>query len=238
MASVAVKSSKAIYDNSVELDLIHRAKKGDEAAFTALYHAHHSRVFVTINRVLANDDVSEWLANLVMTKAFNNLRGYTIKRKMKKKGTEVLVRVAVPGFHEESKFSTWLTRIAINEARMHLRTEKRRSHDVSLDNAITTGLPSNGQPAMDASTFGQRYLAQRDLELEGIADRQVLETAINRVPTQFREVLRLKFWEGLSIEEIQKKISVGEPKKVSISAVKSRILRGRAVLMQQVEKIS
>jgi RNA polymerase sigma-70 factor, ECF subfamily len=208
-----------VYDSSLELDLIHRAKKGDENAFRALYDAHHGRVFVTVKRVLSNnEDAAQWVANVAMTQVWKFLRN----------------------FKENSKFSTWVTRIAINEARMYLRSQKRRQREVSLDSMLTDFLPQaaskHGQT--DATSVTQKWLSTRDLELEGIPDRQVLERAFKKVPVQFREVLRLRFWEGCSMEEIQAKISAKEPEPVSIPAVKSRILRGRAILMKQVEKIS
>lgn len=208
--AAAVRLKKKVYDSPEELRLVHAAKAGDEQAFRALYDAHHGRVFVAINRMLSNDEMSLWVANLALTRVWKGL----------------------PGFKEKSKFSTWVTRIAINEAKMHLRSESRRYREVSLDALLS---PAGDR---DCPTPTPQWLARRDLELEGVADRQVLERAICRVPEQFREVLRMRFWEGLSLYEIRDKISGGEPEAVSISAVKSRILRGRAVLIRQVGRIS
>jgi RNA polymerase sigma-70 factor, ECF subfamily len=205
-------SAAKVYDSPEELRLVHKAKTGDEGAFRKLYDAHHKRVFVTVKRVLSDEDLSLWIANIALAKVWKGL----------------------PRFKEQSKFSTWVTRIAINEARMHIRAQKRHANDVSLDSILSGG--TNTASAHDAPVH--KWLATKDLNLAGIADRQVLERAIVKVPEQFHEILRLRFWEGMSMEEIQEKISVGEPKPVSISAVKSRILRGKTILMEQVEKIS
>src|SRR5271156_2746645 len=217
-AAVDVCVSKKVYDSPEELRLVHRAKRGDNDAFNALYNAHHSRVFVTIKRMLADEDVSLWLANDTLFKVWKGL----------------------PKFKENSKFSTWITRIAIREALMHIRSEKKRHREISLDSMLTENEPSGarGFGMVDPAVVQHRWLATKDLNLAGIADRLVLERAIDRVPEQFREILRLRFWEGMSMEEIQSKISVGAPEPVSIPAVKSRILRGRTILMEEVEKIS
>lgn len=198
-----------VYDSEEELGLVHRAQQGDMTAFELLYHAHHNRVVVTITRMVKDDDAAMEAANSTFFQAWK----------------------ALPRFKEAAKFSTWLTRIAINEARMHLRSGKRRQREVSLD-GILTG------PDEPDWNYAQRWLAIRDLELEGVADRQLLERAIGRIPEKFREILRLRFWEGLSEREIQEKVSAGESELVSMSAVKSRILRGRHLLMEQVEQIS
>ena len=217
LAAAAARQHKKVYDSPIELDLVHRAKLGDEAAFRELYEHHHNRVYVTVKRMLSDDDTSQWVANVALAKVWK----------------------ALPSFKENSKFSTWVTRIAINEARMHLRSEKRHQRDISLDTWLADGPIRRKQPDLvDPATPQQKLLAVKDLTLEGVADRQVLERAINRVPRQFREILRLKFWEGMSMDEIKVKLRAKEKKEVSISAVKSRILRGRSALIEQVERIS
>lgn len=201
-------SIKSVYDSTEELDLVHRAKVGDESAFESLYAAHHAHVVLTISRFIRDADDAEWIANKSLTQVWKHL----------------------PAFKEQSKFRTWITRIAINEAQMFLRSEKRRQHDVSLDPLLTGTADSS-----DAS-YAQRWIAIRDLELAGIADRQLLERAIGRVPEQFHAILRLRFWDGLSLDEIRKKVS---PRgRVSVAFVKSRIHRGRNLLMEQVERMS
>jgi len=214
-AAVSFRVKKSVYDSPEELNLVHRAKDGDEHAFRALYDSHHGRVFVTIKRMLTDDDASEWVANIALTQVWKHLSK----------------------FKEQSKFSTWITRIAINEARMYLRSQKRRQREVSLDLVLSDDAP-NKHPGTEAAIIAHRILATRDLNLEGTIDRELLSRAISRVPQQFREVLRLRFWEGMSLDEIQQRINVGESKPVSLSAVKSRILRGRNILMEQVEKFS
>jgi RNA polymerase sigma-70 factor (ECF subfamily) len=221
-SAVGVRLRKSVYDSSEELNLVHRAKNGDDTAFDALYKTHHGRVFVTIKRMLSDDDATQEVTNTTFKQIWKNLTK----------------------FKEQSKFSTWITRIAINEARMHIRSQKRRQREVSLDTMLAENVPNanfrnrGSNVSVDAAVIAHKLLASRDLELEGVVDRQLLERAFNRVPPQLREVLRLRFWEGMSMEEIQRRINVNEPEPVSLSAVKSRILRGRNILMEQVEKFS
>jgi RNA polymerase sigma-70 factor, ECF subfamily len=213
---VGAQVRKSVYDSSEELDLVHKAKHGDETAFRSLYDAHHRHVIVTITRFVKDDDAAMEATNTAFFKAWK----------------------ALPRFEEQAKFSTWITRIAINEARMFLRTNKRRQREVSLDTLLSYGPDGERYEGSSDVSYAQRWLAIRDLELEGIADRQLLERAIGKVPKKFREILRLRFWEGLSEREIQEKVSAKESKVVSMSAVKSRILRGRNLLIEQVEQIS
>jgi RNA polymerase sigma-70 factor, ECF subfamily len=214
---------KSVYDSSEELDLVHRAKRGDETAFDSLFKAHHNRVVLTVTKFLKDGDDAEWVANNALWKVWRGL----------------------PSFKEQSKFSTWITRIAINEAQMYLRSGKRKQREVSLDSMLSFKSAARSADCRvfsdDQSNAGyaQKWLAIRDLELEGIADRQLLERALGKVPERFREILRFRLWEGLSLEEIQAKVNAEEPNKlVSISAVKSRLLRARTLLIAEIEQIS
>jgi len=222
MPSVAVdlRIKKKVYDSSEELTLVHRAKGGDEDAFRALYDAHRHRVYVTINRMLANEDDTQVVANVAFLQVWRHLSS----------------------FKEQSRFSTWITRIAINEARMHLRSTKRRQHEVSLDVVLTEGIGSHqstGTSRTNNSVSQARgWLAIRDLNLEGVIDRHLIERAIKKVPSQFQRLLRLRFWEGMTLSEIQAKLSTEETEPVSIPAIKSRMLRGKNLLKEQVEKFS
>jgi len=209
-ASAGTRLTKKVYDSPEELRLVRRAKRGDETAFNELYAVHRERVYVTIKRMLVDDDASQWVTNSALAKVWEKLNS----------------------FKEKSKFSTWITRIAINEALMHIRREKRWHREISLDSLLNDGLSNNSDPAVAA----HKWLATRDLDLEGTIDREVLERAFRKVPAQFHEILRLRFWEGFSLGEIREKLSAKEPEPLSMSAVKSRILRGRTMLVQQVVK--
>lgn len=212
-AAIAVEPRQKSYDTPEITNLVHRAKTGDETAFRKLHDIHRGHVIVTITRFIGDVDTAEWIANIALTKVWTHLSS----------------------FKEESKFSTWVTRIAINEARMHLRTENRHNkREVPLEDLLKPG--KSGQ--IEMSPMDSKYIATHDLNLEGTADRDVLAQAITRVPVQFREILRLRFWEGLDLDEIQEHINKAEQEPVSISAVKSRILRGKTMLIRVIEELS
>lgn len=205
MPTAAVAKAKIkpqVYDSPQELELVHRAKKGNEAAFTDLYNHHHSRILVVITKIVKDANVGEGLTNDAMTKVWLNLKN----------------------FDEQSKFSTWITRIGINEALMWLRKQKRQKQELSFE-ALQEHQPNDFQQA----------LTQRDLDLEGIADRQVLRLAIASIPDPYRTVLKMRYWDGDSLEEICKTLRLRRNK---VSKIKSRLLRGRKLLAKKVNKLS
>jgi len=199
-ASAAAALKRKVYDSPEELMLVHRAQAGDESAFTALFNHHYNRLRITINRMVRSEDMAEWLANVALTKVWQKLAS----------------------FDEKSKFSTWITRIAINEALMHLRREK------SLQRRLECSLDEMQELRKDFQA-----LAYHDRDLEGVADRQVLARAISRVPQPYRDVLHLRFWEGLSLDDIKAVLE-----EESTPMIKSRLGRGRKMLMEQVVRAS
>lgn len=127
-------------------------------------------------------------------------------------------------FNEKSKFQTWITRIAINEWKMYIREEtsvgRQRDKELSL-NEILDENPSDGK-------FGQR-----DINLAGIADRQMLDLSLKGIPSVYRDIVYLKLWMGFSVKEIENILGVKRPKKVGMNIVK-----GRKMLLEQVKKNS
>jgi RNA polymerase sigma-70 factor (ECF subfamily) len=124
-------------------------------------------------------------------------------------------------FRGDSRLYTWLARIAINQSLMKLRT--RRLRELHFDRPATTDeAPSFAEVADNAPTPEQRY-SQMEL-------RQILATAMSKLPLRFREVLYLREVEERSTEETARMLGL------SISAVKSRALRGRQKLHQVLTK--
>src|SRR5580658_8245979 len=135
-----------VYDSSEELSLVRLAKSGSEEAFTQLYHQHHHRLKMVIHRIVKDEDVAEWRANIALTKVWENLRGWSMKEGKK---------VKMPGFDEQSKFSTWVTRIAINEGLMHLRKQKNNGGVLeSLDELLAPADSQEGRYGRRGATSG------------------------------------------------------------------------------------
>lgn len=124
-------------------------------------------------------------------------------------------------FNEEAQFYTWLVRIAVNEALMRLR-KKRNSKTVSLDAEIET---DDGNIRREAESLDD------DPEQEFSRDqtRRMLETAIDSLEESYRTVFVLRDVEGLSTQE------TADMLELSVSAVKSRLLRARLQLRDKLK---
>ena len=128
----------------------------------------------------------------------------------------------LPDFQGNSQFYTWLVRIAVNESLMKLR-KRKATPTVSIDEPIETEedfIPRE-IAAWDENPE-QRYARQ---ELQDILDR-----AVQSLPPLFRTVLVLRDLEHLSTEE------TAEALNLSVSAVKSRLLRARLQLREKLSK--
>jgi RNA polymerase sigma-70 factor (ECF subfamily) len=125
---------------------------------------------------------------------------------------------SLSGFKGKSKFSTWLYRITVNLALMKLRRKKLDS--VSLDEPVST----------DEGTV-QREIEDEVLDpLEALIESEsmeVLDEAIDELPSGYRAVFVLRHVEGLSTEETAKIL------RISVPAVKSRLHRTRLALKEK-----
>ena len=124
-------------------------------------------------------------------------------------------------FRGESRLYTWLVRIAINQSLMKLRT--RRSRDLHFEPSVTAeDTPFFAEVTDESPTPEQRY-SQAELHY-------ILASAMGELPVNFREVLFLREVEERSTGETARILGL------SISAVKSRALRGRQKLRQVLTK--
>jgi RNA polymerase sigma-70 factor (ECF subfamily) len=122
-------------------------------------------------------------------------------------------------FREESKFSTWLYRVAANASYMYLRTERKYKNNLSLESYTPysdCGI-LDGVQLKDWSNSPDELL----LNKEGM---EVIERAVNQLPLAYRVVFHLRDVEGLTNQEVAKVLGL------SIPAIKSRILRARLFL--------
>jgi RNA polymerase sigma-70 factor (ECF subfamily) len=125
------------------------------------------------------------------------------------------------GFQGNSRFYTWLVRIAVNQALMKLR--KRRPNVVSIDEEVNTGEDLIPREIEDWGPSPEdRY---KQTELSGI-----LSEVITDLDPSFRIVFQLRDIEELSTEETAEALGL------SIPAVKSRLLRARLKLRQKLNK--
>ena len=128
---------------------------------------------------------------------------------------------AVKTFAGRSSLSTWLTRIAINEALGRRRANKRRL--VNLDESSVTVLEEYRDKMMRGSTtilLPDGALARQQI-------RQMIEDAIAKLPESFRIVFILREIEGFSVTEVAEALDI-EP-----ATVKTRALRARRRLQDE-----
>ena len=177
-----------------ERELITKAAQGDQDAFAQLLDAHQSKVYaLTLRLVNSPEDALD----LTQETFFNAWRG-------------------LPGFHFESKFSTWLYRLATNAAIDFLRREKLRR---GLNVTPLWG----GEDADHVLEIPDRRFTPQD-ELERKEFQEAVVRGLSRLSDEHRQVLVLRELNGLSYAEIAQVLGIEE------GTVKSRISRARLAL--------
>jgi RNA polymerase sigma-70 factor, ECF subfamily len=120
------------------------------------------------------------------------------------------------GFQRSAKFATWMTRIAINEA---LQIRRRRRPTVSLDDLQVSDdgvIPRELRDWHDDP--GKIYDKQQI--------REIVERAIQSLPTIYREAFVVRDVQGLTTEEAAAALGIG------VSALKTRLLRSRLLMRE------
>jgi RNA polymerase sigma-70 factor (ECF subfamily) len=185
---------------SDELALVQSAKAGDVAAFEELVKRYDRNVFRIAQHITQNREDAEDVVQDAFLKAYSNLAQ----------------------FQGQSKFYTWLVRIAVNEALMKLR-RRRPERMVSLDEDVKTEDDSLPREVADWSPNPEQQYTQAEL-------RDILTKTIQGLPATFRTVFVLRDVEGLSTEE------TAEALELSVPAVKSRLLRARLQLRERLNR--
>jgi RNA polymerase sigma-70 factor (ECF subfamily) len=183
-------------DTSPEAEqaLIRRICNGNSSLFAELVKPYERRVYVTALSLLRNDADAQDVAQEAILKAFANLRQ----------------------FRGESRFSTWLIQITVNEARMRLRKQH-----ANLFEAIDESKDEEGDyTPRDFADW--REIPSEALERSEI--RALLTQALASLAQKYREVFLLRDVDQMSIEE------TAEALNISIASVKTRLLRARLML--------
>jgi RNA polymerase sigma-70 factor (ECF subfamily) len=185
-----------------ECSLVARAKGGHEDAFGQLYERHQAKAYSTALRILRNEQDAED----AMQKAFQH------------------ALTSLARFREDSTFSTWLTRIVINEALMLLRQRRMREpiREHSLDALQVDGelvgfeIPDRRPTPEETVCENERYAA--------------LHHAIGRLRKNLRVVILHRELQGLTNVETAERLGL------SVSAVKARTFHARRFLRKYLEK--
>jgi RNA polymerase sigma-70 factor (ECF subfamily) len=190
--TIVERTAAAGHDD--EQSLIARICKGQPSLFATLVKPYERRVYATALALLRNDADAQDVAQEAILKAFANLRQ----------------------FRGESKFSTWLIQITVNEARMRQRKQR-----ADLFEPIAELQDEEG--AYTPQDFADwREIPSEALERSEI--RALLAKALASLAQKYREVFILRDVEQISIEE------TAEVLNISSASVKTRLLRARLML--------
>ena len=170
-----------------------RAQRGDVAAFSALVARYQDRIFRFLVRLTRSQDDAMELTQETFLSAYQ----------------------ALARWRPDARFTTWLFRIARNQAFDWLRRRKLVEF-VALEDGQDLGI-EDPAPTPDAA-------------LETVQRFHGLERALARLPTEHREILLLREIEEMSYEDIAEVLDI------SLGTVKSRIARARAGLLEKIRR--
>jgi RNA polymerase sigma-70 factor, ECF subfamily len=191
--------SKALADIEDE-DLVIRSQNGDKAAFSELVGRHYNACLRLASTILRNRDDAEDEVQNALSKAFEHLGQ----------------------FQRGCRFSTWLTRIVVNQCLMRIR-QVRRNRTVSIDEPWLQEEGAGSWEIPDLRPGPDHALANEQI-------RRIVDTEIRRIPPLLRSAFTLRHVEKLPMTEVADRLGI------SVAAAKSRLLRARLELQQRLEK--
>lgn len=180
--------------------LVHAAKAGDMRAFEQLLRQSQAMVFRVAQHITGSREDAEDVTQEAFLKAFEHLNR----------------------FEERSRFSTWVTRIAVNAALMRVRSRRTHEH-------VAIHKDSGEDPAalpyeiQDWRPDPEQLYTRREL-------RSILAQALAALPQHYSTVFVLRDVEGFSTAETAETLGI------SIAAVKTRLLRARLQLRQHLAR--
>ncbi len=180
--------------------LVERAQGGDAGAFNELVGKYERKVFRLAKNITNNQEDAEDVLQETFLKAYSH----------------------IGGFQGNSKFYTWLVRIAVNEALMKLR-KRKSDKTVSLDEGVDTGEEVMVREVAVWDDDPEQRYSQEEI-------RAILEKAVEGLRPSFRTVFVLRDIEELSTEETANLLDL------SVPAVKSRLLRARLQLREKLTR--
>lgn len=171
-------------------------RNGDRTEFARLVESYDTPIYRLALKMLANEQDAEDVLQTTFLKAFQHIRD----------------------FEGRSSLSTWLYRIAVNEALMLLR---RKGPEISMD---ADPEDAEGEMPMPKQFTDWSYLPEQEFISTEV--KKQLDRAIQKLPEKLRLVFLLRDIEGLSIKETSETLNLTE------TAVKTRLLRARLQLRE------
>ncbi|HUA19908.1 MAG TPA: RNA polymerase sigma factor [Bryobacteraceae bacterium] len=194
---MAATTEAGVFDES---RLLARAREGDLAAFNELVNRYSRKIYRLAKHITQNDEDAEDVLQETFLKAFEHLGN----------------------FQGQSKFYTWIVRIAVNESLMKLR-KRKSDRTVPLDEPLDTG---EDTVVREIAVWDENPEQQYSREEIG----GILDEAIQSLKPTFRTVFVLRDIEELSTEETAEALGI------SVPAVKSRLLRARLQLREKLTR--
>jgi len=186
-----------IFDES---ELVAKAREGDTAAYNQLMNRYSPKIYRLAKHITQHEEDAEDVLQETFLKAFEHLGS----------------------FQGQSKFYTWIVRIAVNESLMKLR-KRKSDRTVPLDEPLDTG---EDTVVREIAVWDENPEQQYSREELG----QILDEAVQSLRPVFRTVFVLRDIEELSTEETAEALGI------SVPAVKSRLLRARLQLREKLTR--
>jgi RNA polymerase sigma factor (sigma-70 family) len=185
-------SYKARYD----YELVQKAKNGDQNAYAELMDRYRDSIYFMLLKMVQNKDDSDDLTIEAFGKAFNRLDLYT------------------PNF----AFSTWLFKIASNNAIDFIRRKKKNT--ISIDQAV--GGEDGDEMYMDlkSDALTPEELSIREQKMK------IMRNVVQRLKPRYRQLVEMRYFEQLSYEEISEKLEL------PLGTVKAQLFRARDLLFE------
>lgn len=186
-----------------DLPLVRQSRAGDYAAFERLVNRYEKRVYGLAIRIVGNDADAQDVVQATMLKLVEKL----------------------DAFEQRSLFSTWLLRIATNEALLVLR-KRRSSQAQSLDAEEAADREPLPHP-----DFIARWKSDPEALAAGAEVRELIGSALDELDVKYRSVFLLRDVQGLSTEEAADALGI------SVSNAKVRLLRARLMLRERLTRV-
>jgi RNA polymerase sigma-70 factor, ECF subfamily len=182
-----------------DLPLVAGAKNQNRQAFEVLVERHARRIFFAVRRMTPTPEDAEDVVQQSLQKAFVHLNQ----------------------FEGKSSFSTWLTRIAINEALILLR-KRRGLHEMSINDSAEGEVAQFALEIPDSGQSPEDHYSQRER-------KRILFSAMKELPHATQWAMQLRELDERSTEETARIMGI------SIGAVKARVFHGRRKLRQRLK---
>ncbi len=183
-----------------EAAVVAQARTGDAKAFNELLQRYERKIFRLALHITQNREDAEDVLQETFLKAYQHL----------------------DQFQGQSKFYTWIVRIAVNQALMKLR-KRKSDRSVSLDDTIDTGEDTVAREIAAWDENPEQQYGREELN-------QILTSAVDGLTPIYRAVFVLRDVDGLSTEE------TADALELSVPAVKSRLLRARLQLRDKLTR--